>query len=187
MVTRGSNTIKIPFHLYAGPIQQLIFYVGRWVWPDRQALHSYTAKHGRYLLNPQPQLEPEMAKKWAPVLPASFTPNWMEVWNCRRPRKEVGLLWSIYHGVVATNVWQAQISTAIDPSCTYCTVNSPETLLHQFHHCPKMIHAWLYAMSLLYRYMGVHTNQANYWPTLTWQQCLIGSPLSQRLQPRKKL
>ena len=78
-----------------------------------------------------------MAKKWAPVLPASFTPNWMEVWNCRRPRKEVGLLWSIYHGVVATNVWQAQISTAIDPSCTYCTVNSPETLLHQFTIVPR--------------------------------------------------
>jgi hypothetical protein len=168
-VPRRVASKKNPIFLYVGSLDQLTFDTDRWVWPDRQALHSYTAKKGRYLLNPQLQLEQGMVEKWAPASPASFTPKWMEIWNRRRPRKDAGFLWSIYHGAVTTNVWRAKISTTIDPSCTYCNISTTETLLHRFYHCPKTTHAWLYAMSLLYRYVGVHTDQAGCWPSLTWQ------------------
>jgi hypothetical protein len=41
-----------------------------------------------------------MAGKWANVLLGTFIPNWMEIWNRRRPRKEAGFMWTIYHGAV---------------------------------------------------------------------------------------
>ena len=187
LVAWESNEKKKPFYLCVGPIAQLAFDASRWAWPDWQLLHQYTAKRERFLLNPRHHLKHDMAEKWTTILPTSFIPNWMEIWNCRWSKKEVGFIWSIYHGAVATNVWWACISNAIDPSCTCCNAGLPKTLLHQFHQCNITIHAWRYAMTLLFSYANIQPHREGCWPGLTWQQCLIGSPLPNRLQVGKNM
>lgn len=138
----------------------------RWCWPDSSSFHSYTAKKGRLLLNPRLALERPIPEKWNNLLLASFFPNWQEVWNRCRP-KEARFLWSIYHGAVATNVWQARIAPHIDPSCTCYDMTTPKMLIHCFHHCPKTQHAWNFAKTLLYRFVNLPTDPAGYWPDFT--------------------
>ena len=56
-----------------------------------------------------------------------------------------------------------------------------------FHHCTKTGHAWNFAKTLLYRFVNLPPNQLGHWPDLTWQQCLLGSPLPKRLKDGRKL
>jgi hypothetical protein len=83
--------------------------------------------------------------------------------------------------------WQARISAAIDASCVCCAETPPEMLLHRFHHCHRTAHAWQFAKTLLFRYANIPTNRNGLWPDLTWQQCLIGSPLHRKLKSETKL
>jgi hypothetical protein len=90
------------------------------------------------------------------------------------------------HGVVATNVWRARIAANIDASCTCRAAGTMESLLHRFHHCPLTLHAWQFVKTLLYMFVNIPPNVAGDWPDLTWQQCVLGSPLPKRLQKRSK-
>jgi hypothetical protein len=96
-------------------------------------------------------------------------------------------MWSVYHGAVATNVWQAKILNNVDPACINCDEVQPETLVHKFHHCPKTTHAWSYTKTLLYKFVNLPPSHMGMWPDLTWQQCLVGSPLPRRLKPGVKV
>ena len=44
-------------------------------------------------------------------------------------------------------------------SCSCCTTGLSETLLHRFHQCNKMIHAWRYAMTLLFSHANIQTDR----------------------------
>jgi hypothetical protein len=178
-VACGFDKKRRPFQLFARPIDALDFDADRWHWPDKHPLHSYTAKRGHFFLNRDRELERN-------ILPITFFPYWSEVWTRRRPRKEIGFLWSIYHGAVATNVWRACINDNIVSSCNCCTEAPPETLLHRFHHCSKATHAWNYAKTVLYKYVNLPPSSLGTRLDLTWQQCLLGSSLLRRLKPGAK-
>jgi hypothetical protein len=119
-LTRGSEQKCKLIMVFARSLDSLQFDVGRWRWQDASLLLSYTAKKGRLMLHPRQQLERPMAEKWIGILPRTYTPNWKEVWFKRRPKKEAGFLWSVYHHVVAVNSWRAQISPFIDRTCKCC-------------------------------------------------------------------
>jgi hypothetical protein len=55
-------------------------------------LHTYSKKMERKLLNPWLQLQRTMAEKLTCILPATYTPNWKDVWNKARSLKEAGFL-----------------------------------------------------------------------------------------------
>jgi hypothetical protein len=78
-VALGSDKKKKPLQLFAGPLNNLEFNANRWMWLDKQLLHSYIAKQGRHFLNPQKELECTMAKKWSNILTITFFPYWFEV------------------------------------------------------------------------------------------------------------
>jgi hypothetical protein len=96
-------------------------------------------------------------------------------------------MWSMYHGVVATNVWRARILNNIDPACISCDEVQPKTLIHKFHHYPKTTHAWSYAKTSLYKFVNLPLSHIGMWLDLTWQQCLVGSPLLRQLKPGMKV
>jgi hypothetical protein len=154
----------------------------------RQTTYPLVHNQERSVL-PQPTKEAEctIPEKWPNFLPTTFFPNWVEVWNRRRPKKEVGFMWSVYHGAVITNFWKACISVNIDTSCDCCKEVPPESLIHRFHHCSKAAHAWRYAKTLLYPYVNLLPYSLGIWPDLTWQQCLMGSPLPHNLKTGSKL
>jgi hypothetical protein len=62
-VAKGADRKKGSFSLFAKPLDTLEFDVGRWLWPDNWALHSYTAKQGRHLIHPRQVLERTIPEK----------------------------------------------------------------------------------------------------------------------------
>jgi hypothetical protein len=48
------------------------------------------------------------------LLPASYTPNWRDVWQSHHSRKDAAFIWSIFHGIVVVNTWRAKVSLNID-------------------------------------------------------------------------
>ena len=53
-------------------------------------------------------------KKWSGLLPSSYKLRWFNVWDFKRVHKEAGLMWSIWHKVVAINAWRGVILVQID-------------------------------------------------------------------------
>jgi hypothetical protein len=91
---------------------------------------------GRRLLNLRLQLQRLMAEKWHGTFPATYVPDWDEIWIKIKPQKEAGFLWSVYHKAVAVNQWRARIFGA-NADCTNCLGRERESIIHRFHHCPK--------------------------------------------------
>jgi hypothetical protein len=170
-----------------GPIHRLDFDPHRFRWGTKGLFPSYTAKLGRALLTTSSTLSNSIAHKWEGILPPDYQPDWNEVWLAGRPRKEAGFLWSLYHGAVAVNVWRNRINRAIATVCTCCAQAVPETLVHCFFECPRAIHVWTYALTLLYRSQHVDPEQDGSWPAFTFQQCVFGARLPRRLQDARKI
>ena len=147
--------------------------------------HLYSAKKGRtQILKPRLSLEKPITTKWRNILPPSYRPRWKEVWLPRRPKKEAGFIWSVYHCAIAVNAWRQQMDNQIIVTCACCTTGQPETVLHRMVECPRALIWWKYALTILYRYCDTpQTNGA--WPNLVWQQCLFGSKLPRRLAKGK--
>jgi hypothetical protein len=137
-------------------------------------------------MNPRHQLMKSIPEKWHGLLPMSFQPRWSDVWNKQRPQKEAGFLWSVLHCAVAVNTWRAQMAPGIPISCLRCPDGLEETIIHRFHHCTRTRLAWQYGLTVLYTYLEIPTLNGT-WPALTWQQCLLGSPLPRHLQPGRQL
>ena len=57
------------------------------------------------------------------------------MWGRNWSRKEAGLLWLIWHDVVAVNQWQMRISGGMDNECLVCPRRSEETVLRRFWEC----------------------------------------------------
>jgi hypothetical protein len=154
-LARGSNHGTLKVLLFAGITNEMLFDPGRWNWRGQGPLLSYTFKLGRKLLNPRARLLRSMADKWTGILPASYEPNWNEVWSHSRPQKEAGFLWFVYHKAVAVNHWRAQIGPHINSMCVCCPNNVPETILHQFIFCTRTRLAWEYGLTILYKTQGI--------------------------------
>jgi hypothetical protein len=81
MLARGGTHGTHKFLLFTSITSDLMFDLGRWSWSDKSPLLSYTSKLGRKLLNPRVHLQRPMVQKWVGILPATYEPNWNEVWN----------------------------------------------------------------------------------------------------------
>jgi hypothetical protein len=171
---------------YIGIIRQLLFNPSRWHWATGSPLMSYSARLGRSLLNPRQRLTKSIPKKWHGILPMSYQPWWLDIWNKNRPQKEADFLWSILHYAVATNCWRAYMAPGIPVSYLRCQAGLDETILHRFHHYARTQSAYHFALTVLYTYLGIsHMNGA--WPAFAWQQWLLGSTLPWRLQKGRHL
>ena len=84
-LARGANHGLFKVLLFVGILRNLLFDPRCWKWHDQGPLLSYTSKLGCKLLNPRVRLQRSMANKWTGILPASYEPNWNEVWNSCRP------------------------------------------------------------------------------------------------------
>ena len=116
-------------------------------------LHSYSAKMGsNKVIKPHITLEKPIGYKWRGELPITFQPRWNEVWFPRRPQKEAGFLWSIYHTAIAVNAWQNKINDQISDLCTSSAHNAPEAGLHRMALWPRAKLWWQYSLSILYEY-----------------------------------
>jgi hypothetical protein len=147
---------------------------------------SYSARLGRSLLNPRQRLTKSIPKKWHGILPMSYQPWWLDIWNKNRPQKEAGFLWSVLHCTVAINCWRAYMALGILVSYLRCQAGLDETILHRFHHYARTQSAYHFALTVLYTYFGIsHMNGT--WPALAWQQWLLGSTLPRRLQKGRHL
>lgn len=167
--------------LYVGVISSLEFDPGRWAWPDKSPLLSYSAKKGRRLLSPRTSISRTIPDKWKGVLPASYKPKWSEVWKKNRPQKDAAFIWSLYHQAIAVNKWRAQISPTISDVCTSCDQGTCESILHRFFDCSKTQAAWSYGQAVLYQILDIPPTNAA-WPSFTWQQCLLKSKLPRQLK-----
>lgn len=79
-------------HKYLAPISRLTFDPGRWQWQNGAAFFAYSAVQGRKLCRPRQELSLPISEKWIGLVPANFSPNWQEVWDHHRPRKEAAFL-----------------------------------------------------------------------------------------------
>jgi hypothetical protein len=147
---------------------------------------SYNTKLGRTMLNLRRQLTKTIPEKWHGILPASYQPRWIDVWNKHRPQKDAGFLWSVFHCVVAVNAWRIVMALVIPIACLCCQAGLEETILHMFFHCARTRLAWQFALTVLYSYLTI-PQPTKGWPQLTWQQCLLGSKLPRQLLRRRQL
>ena len=167
--------------MYVGVVRELHFDPGRFSFGTAGSLHSYTVKKGRTMLTKRSQLSRQIPDKWHGALPATYVPRWCELWHKNRPQKEAGFLWSVYHCAVAVHCWRAQMAPGISTFCTSCTAGLEESILHRFFQCEKTRHAWNFALTVMYTALEVPLI-AGKWPSLTWQQCVLGSKLPRRLK-----
>jgi hypothetical protein len=151
-VTRSQGRTALTYLLYVGIIQDLVFDPGRFHWTNNLGtLHSYSAKKGRsQILYPRVDLKRPIPEKWHGLLPASYKPNWKEVWVIRRPQKEAAFLWSVYHRAIAVNQWRAQMFNGIPATCVCCPLQMFETVQHRVFECVHTIVIWNYAQSVIF-------------------------------------
>ena len=123
---------------YYGPISKLVWDPHRMQWLEAKDFMKYTSNQGRELLRRQTNMPNVVEKKWARVLPTNYKLRWNNIWDTERVRKEAGLMWMIWHKVVAVNAWRGAISQEIDQSCLVCLRGIRETVMHRFWECEAM-------------------------------------------------
>jgi hypothetical protein len=174
-IPRGQpRKLKI-FLMYAGIIQDLVFDPGRYHWHQNLGvLHSFSANKGRtQILHQRSDLQR--------TIPNSYKPNWKEVWLSRRPQKEAGFLWSVYHRAIAVNQWKSQMFRRIFPLYVCCPQQSNELVKHCMYECPRAATVWCYAQTILFTVQGTNPENGS-WPSFTFQQCVFGSRLPRRIK-----
>ena len=65
---------------------------------------DYTANLGRKLLLKTHPVPPIMEKKWRETLPLSYKLKWLNVWDSDKIKKEVGLIWAVWHKGIEVNM-----------------------------------------------------------------------------------
>jgi hypothetical protein len=73
------------------------------------------------------------------------------------------------------------MAPGIPMPCIRCSGGLEETVLHRFYHCERTQLVWHFALTVLYTYLEIPPMHGR-WPTLTWQQCLLGSTLPRQLK-----
>ena len=182
-VKKESSVQALAIALYVGRIKSLQFDPSRWQWRQYGFLHCYIAKLDKSFIESKLSLSRSIPSKWAGALPATYEPNWKEVWAKGRLCKEATFLWSLYHDAIAVNAWRYQISPNIALDCVCCNLSIVETKLHYLYACPKAQAAWQYALTVLYSSMEVALVRGS-WPFFTWQQYIFGSRLPAHLKAK---
>lgn len=93
--------------MFCGRIDKLEWDPGRLFWPRRNVLSpfmSFLARIGRDLLQQRYVAPSVIERKWQGVLPLNYRLRWSLIWAKGRTPKEVGLLWLVWHKVVAVNM-----------------------------------------------------------------------------------
>ena len=133
-VTQRSNAHTSATAMYAGTLS---FDLGRWQWGKISTLHQYSTKLGRTLIKSKLSLSCPVPSKWVGAIPATYKPNWKEVWAKGQPHKELGFLWSLYHDTIAVNAWRYRINPNISLDCKCCNLHPVEKKLHRFFLTPR--------------------------------------------------
>lgn len=188
VVTAAASRAKSapPARWFAGIVARLNFDPGRWRWRKKGPLCDFSVKKGRELLRPVQELSRSIPEKWHGTLPSSYKPDWRDVWHASKPQKESGFMWSVYHHAIAVNEWCHQMCPQTDRNCPSCLARVPKTIMHRFVECKKASHAWNFAQTVFNVVMEVPLRDGK-WDPLTWQQCLLGSPLPRKLRKGRSI
>jgi len=62
------------------------------------------------MLNLRMKLNRDTTKKWFPMVLSPLNFKWKDVWLKTRMKKDVDLIWKVWHQLVAANVWCAKIN-----------------------------------------------------------------------------
>ncbi len=95
-------------------------------------------------------------RKWFPMVPSPLNFKWKNVWLKIRMKKDVDLIWIMWHQLVAINVWCTKINKDTTMMCP-CDFEALESMIHIFWDCPKVKAAWEWAFAI-YR---LHTPSQN--------------------------
>jgi hypothetical protein len=161
--------------LFYGKIRELVWDPARLRWPEKVEFLHYSTRLSRKLLRKrQPPLQ-LARRKWSPTLPDDFKFRWSTIWDHERQKKEVGLMWQIWHKAVVVNVWRGKISPNIDVSCTVCDSGQDETVLHRFWDCIASQQVW-YAVTCLLKHLAAPTTNDG-WNLPDWKQTIFAQRL----------
>lgn len=133
-VVYGRRKNKTEVKLFFGIIAELPWDPGRYRWKDEKhnPLLAYSTKLGRELLSSKHIIPNVVDRKWQGILPTSYKLQWLRVWNNTRTKKEVGLMWLIWHRAVCVNEWRRSSNNRAVIDCLVCTRGSVESILHRF-------------------------------------------------------
>jgi len=90
---------------------------------------------GRQLLRWAQQVPNLVIRKWLSELLGDFLLKWNTVLAKERRRKEVGLLWLVWHKAAPVNHWGGRIDNSINTSYPICSRRPKKTILHHFWEC----------------------------------------------------
>jgi hypothetical protein len=85
---------------------------------------------------------------WRGLL-VGFIFHWKANWEADRACKESGLIWQLWHRVLAVNEWKAKISPQIELDCFTCDFGEPDSIMHRFWSCSLTTSAWDFALTIL--------------------------------------
>lgn len=143
-------------------------------------MNAYIANRGRQWRRPRLTLSLPICEKWTGLVPATFVPNWLEVWTTGHPRKEAAFLGSFYHKAIVVNQWRHIAHPTTSNMCTCCDTGLPESFIHGFFEYEAAREAWSFATTVIHRLLG-HGPDTMPWPQLSWQQCLLDFELPRML------
>jgi hypothetical protein len=86
-------------------------------------------------------------KKWFPMVPRPLNFKWKNVWLKIRVKKNVDLIWIVWHQLVAINVWCTKINKDTTMMCP-CELEALECMIHRFCDCPKAKATWEWAFAI---------------------------------------
>jgi hypothetical protein len=64
-------------------------------------------------------------------------------------KKDVSLLWTLYHKALAVNLLRAQVGSEIEDNCTMSDLRTPEAPVHRFYECTRAQLAWAWPTTTL--------------------------------------
>lgn len=88
----------------------------------------------------------------------------------RKSPKGGGLIWSLWHKVVAANTWHGKISHLVDVACRVCNLGEAQSYVHKFWSYANSQHAWRFAICVLDK---LARSVGQQWNLPSWQQMLF--------------
>ncbi len=105
------------------------------------------------------KIDRNIIKKWSPMVPNPLNFKWKDVKMKTKLKKDVSLIWMVWHRAIVVNVWNANINKDIAMMCPSCNLEPPKFVIHRFWDCPKSKVAWERAFTILHKFHNPQQNE----------------------------
>jgi hypothetical protein len=93
------------------------------------------------------------------MVPNPLNFKWKDVRVKTKLKKNVSLIWMVWHQAIVINVWHAKINKDIAMMCPFCNLEALKSLIHRFWDCHKAKMAWEWAFTILHRLHNPRQNE----------------------------